>query len=386
MSISKEIMLEMYKRMDQVRKFEEKVSEFFAKGMIHGTTHLSIGQEASGVPAVMALEDGDLVTLTHRGHAMSIGMGIDLNKMMAELMGKATGFCKGKGGSMHIVDVDAGNLGSNGVVGGGLTLAPGAALTQKYKKTGKIVLCSFGDGASNEGSFHEGVNLSSVWKLPVIFYCENNLYGMSTHHTKVMNVKNVADRASSYGIQSFIVDGYDAVAVYEGTRKAENDAQVMERYEQAVEACRVWLRAVVGTQVIANQSDDICVEAELIMPDRLVEVAVYSAQYPFGGGCNADVVEKLHTPIGNFGYQVYRAILDTPINPVKELYKFFQDLIHQIHNIIVMPIHCDGMDDLLNKYIVEDEGIVDVLGVSRYDALWSNVMDFMADDYSEGAV
>ena len=158
----------------------------------------------------MALEDGDLVTLTHRGHAMSIGMGIDLNKMMAELMGKATGFCKGKGGSMHIVDVDAGNLGSNGVVGGGLTLAPGAALTQKYKKTGKIVLCSFGDGASNEGSFHEGVNLSSVWKLPVIFNCENNLYGMSTHHTKVMNVKNVADRASSYGIQSFIVDGYDA--------------------------------------------------------------------------------------------------------------------------------------------------------------------------------
>lgn len=178
----------------------------------------------------------------------------------------------------------------------------------------------------------------------------------------------------------------DAVAVYEGERDHENDAQVMERYEQAVEACRVWLRAVVGTQVIANQSDDICVEAELLMPDRLVEVAVYSAQYPFGGGCNADIVEKLHTPIGNFGYQVYRAILDTPINPIKEMYKFFQDLIHQIHNIVVMPLHCDGMDDLLNKYIVEDEGIVDVLGVSRYDALWSNVMDLMSDDYSEGAV
>lgn len=178
----------------------------------------------------------------------------------------------------------------------------------------------------------------------------------------------------------------DAVAVYEGERDPENDAQVMECYEKAVEACRVWLRAVVGTQVIANQSDDICVEAELIMPDRLVEVAVYSAQYPFGGGCNGDIVEKLNTPIGKLNYQTYRAILDTPINPVKELYKFFQDLLHQIHNIIVMPIHCDGMDDLLNKYIVEDEGIVDVLGVSRYDALWSNVMDFMADDYSEGAV
>lgn len=178
----------------------------------------------------------------------------------------------------------------------------------------------------------------------------------------------------------------NAVAVYEDERDPENDAQVMERYEQAVEACRVWLRAVVGTQVIANRRDDICVEAELLMPDRLVEVAVYSAQYPFGGGCNGDVVEKLHTHIGNFGYQVYRAILDTPINPVKEMYRYFQDLIHQIHNIIVMPIHCDGMDDILNKYIVEDEGIVDVLGVSRYDALWSNVMNFMADAYSEGVM
>ena len=178
----------------------------------------------------------------------------------------------------------------------------------------------------------------------------------------------------------------NAVAVYEDERDPENDAQVMERYEQAVEACRVWLRAVVGTQVIANRRDDICVEAELLMPDRLVEVAVYSAQYPFGGGCNGDVVEKLHTPIGNFGYQVYRAILDTPINPVKEMYRYFQDLIHQIHNIIVMPIHCDGMHDILNKYIVEDEGIVDVLGVSRYDALWSNVMNFMADAYSEGVM
>lgn len=175
----------------------------------------------------------------------------------------------------------------------------------------------------------------------------------------------------------------NAVAVYEGIADPENDALVMEHYEKAVEACRVWLRAVIGAEVISNRSDDISAEAELIMPDRLVEVAVYSAEFPFGGGCNADLVEKLHTPIGNFGYQVYRAILDTPINPVKELYKFFQDLIHQIHNIVVMPIHCDGLDDLLNKYVVADEGIVDVLGVARFDSLWGNVMDFMADAYSE---
>lgn len=220
MSISKETILEMYKRMNQARKFEEKVSWFFARGMVHGTTHLSVGQEASGVGAVMALEKGDLVSLTHRGHSQFIGMGIDLNKMMAELMGKATGFCKGKGGSMHIADIESGNLGANGVVAGGLTIAPGAALTQKYKKTGKVVLCAFGDGASNEGAFHEGVNLASIWKLPVVFYCENNLYGMSTAQSRSMNIEDIADRAKSYGIPSFIVDGYDAIAVYETVQKA----------------------------------------------------------------------------------------------------------------------------------------------------------------------
>ena len=188
--------------------------------MVHGTTHLSLGQEASGVASVMALDEGDLVSLTHRGHSQFIGMGIDLNKMMAELLGKVTGFCKGKGGSMHIADLESGNLGANGIVGGGLTIAPGAALTQQYKKTGKIVLCSFGDGASNEGTFHEGINLSSIWKLPVIFYCENNLYGMSTSTNRSMNIENVADRAAAYGIESFIVDGYDPIAVYETIKKA----------------------------------------------------------------------------------------------------------------------------------------------------------------------
>ena len=166
MSISKEIMLEMYKRMDQARKFEEKVCYFFSKGMIHGTTHLSIGQEASSVAAVMALDDGDLVSMTHRGHALSIGMGIDLNKMMAELMGKVTGYCKGKGGSMHIADLESGNLGSNGIVGGGLTLAPGAALTQKYKKTGKIVLCLYFEICLSNISIKEG-NIVTVHNTPM---------------------------------------------------------------------------------------------------------------------------------------------------------------------------------------------------------------------------
>ena len=212
--IEKEILKEMYMRMNHARFFEEKVSYFFARGMVHGTTHLSVGQEASAVASCMALNDDDLITSTHRGHSQVIGKGIDLNRMMAELMGKYTGYCKGKGGSMHIADIERGNLGANGVVGGGHGLAVGAALTQKMKNTGKIVLCFFGDGASNEGSFHEAVNLASVWKLPVIFYCENNLYGMSVAQSDSMNIKDIAVRAESYGIKGIIIDGNNAVEVY----------------------------------------------------------------------------------------------------------------------------------------------------------------------------
>ncbi len=216
----KEKMVEMYKRMNEARSFEEKVSFFFARGMVHGTTHLSVGEEASGVASCMALEAYDLITSTHRGHSQVIGKGIDLNKMMAELLGKATGYCKGKGGSMHIADIKAGNLGANGVVGGGHGIAVGAALTQKLKKTGKIVLCFFGDGAANEGSFHEAVNLASIWRLPVIFFCENNFYGMSMPLSKHMNIKDIVKRAEAYGIPGYIVDGNDAVAVYRKVKEA----------------------------------------------------------------------------------------------------------------------------------------------------------------------
>lgn len=220
MDIEKGILTEIFKRMNEARCFEEKVSYFFARGMVHGTTHLSVGEEASGVASCMALDDGDLITSTHRGHSQVIGKGIDLNKMMAELLGKATGYCKGKGGSMHIADVEAGNLGANGVVGGGHGIAVGAALTQLMKKTGKVVLCFFGDGASNEGSFHEAVNLASVWKLPVIFFCENNLYGMSVPMSKHMNIKDIATRADAYGIPGYIVDGNNAVEVYKMVKQA----------------------------------------------------------------------------------------------------------------------------------------------------------------------
>lgn len=212
--LSEEILLKMYYKMNQARFFEEKVDYLFSRGLIHGTTHLSMGQEATGVVSCLALEKGDLASLTHRGHAQAIGFGLDVNLMMAEFLGKSTGYCKGKGGSMHIADVKNGNIGANGVVGAGFSLSCGAALTQKYKKTGKVVLCFAGDGATNGGNFHESLNLASIWKLPVVFLIENNLYGMSMPASKHMNIENISDRSASYNIPGITIDGNDPFEVY----------------------------------------------------------------------------------------------------------------------------------------------------------------------------
>ena len=219
--ISKKKYKEILEKMLLTRRFEEKVSYFFSMGMVHGTTHLYVGEEAVASGVCCALDETDYIESTHRGHGHCISKGIDLNKMMAELRGKETGYCKGKGGSMHIADLSRGNLGANGVVGGGIPLAVGAALTLKMKKRKNIVVCFFGDGATNEGSFHEAVNLASVWKLPVLFVCENNKYGMSTSIKQHMNIDDIALRASSYGIPGVNVDGMDAIAVYEETVKAK---------------------------------------------------------------------------------------------------------------------------------------------------------------------
>jgi TPP-dependent pyruvate/acetoin dehydrogenase alpha subunit len=218
--LSKKTKAEMYQRMLHIRKFEEKISYFFSMGMVHGTTHLYIGEEAVAVGACTALGDEDLITSTHRGHGHCIANGIDLNRMMAEFLGKSAGYCKGKGGSMHIADLASGNLGANGVVGGGIPIATGAGLSLQMQKKDAMVLCFFGDGATNEGSFHEAVNLASIWKLPVLFLCENNLYGMSMHVKKHANVPKLADRAAAYGIPGQTVDGNDLLAVYDAVAKA----------------------------------------------------------------------------------------------------------------------------------------------------------------------
>lgn len=209
-----ELLHRMYKTMLTIRLFEEKVGYYFSRGLIHGTTHLYVGEEATATGVCAHLTDADLITSTHRGHGHCIAKGIDIKRMFAELFGKADGYCKGKGGSMHIADLTRGNLGANGIVGGGISIAVGAALTQKKKKTGRVVVCFFGDGALNQGIFHEAVNMASIWGLPVLFVCENNQYGMSMSSKRAFNVSDLSVRAQAYGIPGQTIDGNDILTVY----------------------------------------------------------------------------------------------------------------------------------------------------------------------------
>ncbi|WP_239094045.1 thiamine pyrophosphate-dependent dehydrogenase E1 component subunit alpha [Bacillus sp. B15-48] len=208
-----------------IRSFEDTLKKFYQRGKIHGTMHLCIGQEATAVGACAALTKEDKITSTHRGHGHSIAKGTDVKQMTAELLGKETGYCKGKGGSMHIADMEVGNLGANGIVCAGLPLGTGAALTSKMKKLGYVVLCFFGDGASNEGAFHESLNLASVWKLPVIFFCENNLYGMSGPIRETINIENISERSVAYGIPGVTINGNDVLEVARTTEKAVERAR-----------------------------------------------------------------------------------------------------------------------------------------------------------------
>jgi len=223
--ITNEKLIDMYKEMWLIRYFDEKVDQFFAKGMIHGTTHLCVGEEPSATGPIAALQPKDKITSVHRGHGHCIAKGAEVNRMMAELFGRTTGYCKGKGGSMHIADLEKGNLGANGIVGGGIPIATGAALTSKMKQLGYVVLCYFGDGASNEGSFHESVNLAAIWDLPVVFFCENNMYGMSGPVKEMTRVEHIADRAAAYGIPGKVVDGTDVIEMLNATYEAVENAR-----------------------------------------------------------------------------------------------------------------------------------------------------------------
>jgi len=228
MAESKNELLKLYESMQRIRRFEEEVADLFAGGSIPGFVHLYIGQEAVAVGACATLNRDDYITSTHRGHGHLIAKGGDLKKMMAELFGKETGYCKGRGGSMHIVDVSLGILGANGIVGAGTQIAAGAGLSAKLRKSGQVVICFFGDNATSEGMFHESINLASVWDLPVVFVCENNLYGQFTPYEKHSKVPDIAEKAKAYGIPGVIVDGNDVLAVKEATAQAVERARAGE--------------------------------------------------------------------------------------------------------------------------------------------------------------
>lgn len=223
--IDKDKKVHMYKKMLEIRYFEERVIRLFAEGQLPGFIHTYVGQEAVAVGVCAALREDDYITSTHRGHGHLIAKGGRLDRMMAELFAKSTGYNKGKAGSMHIAAVELGVLGANGIVGGGIPIATGAGLSAKLRKTDQVTVCFFGDGASNQGTFHEAINIAAAFELPVVYVCENNLYGVGTRQSRVRKVENIADRAIGYAIPGKIVDGNDVLAVYETALEAVQRAR-----------------------------------------------------------------------------------------------------------------------------------------------------------------
>ncbi|MFO7965269.1 MAG: thiamine pyrophosphate-dependent dehydrogenase E1 component subunit alpha [Desulfobacterales bacterium] len=225
MNLTDEQKIQMLATMLRIRRFEETIEELVLTGKISGFVHLYIGEEAVATGVCAALATSDYITSTHRGHGHLIAKGGDVRMMMAEIFGKATGYCKGKGGSMHIADLDLGILGANGIVGGGPPLAAGAGLACRYKGSHAVCVCFFGDGASNQGTTHEAMNLASIFKLPVVFVAENNRFAEFTRQSNHQNIESVAERAAAYGIPGVVVDGNDLPAVYEAAFEAVGRAR-----------------------------------------------------------------------------------------------------------------------------------------------------------------
>ena len=217
--------LGLLRQMKMIRAFEERIDRLFVEARIHGTTHLCIGQEAIPAGACAAIEPTDLASGSHRGHGLAIAKGLDVNRLMAELLGRRDGYCQGKGGTQHVASLAHGFLGTNGITGGGIPVATGAALSAKLRGSGQVVLSFFGDGATNQGTFHESLNMAAVWTLPIVFVCENNLYAMSTDIRDVTAVQHLAQRAIAYNMPAVTVDGNDVLVVAEAMAKAVDGAR-----------------------------------------------------------------------------------------------------------------------------------------------------------------
>ena len=304
--------LKMYEEMIRIREFELKAAECFTKGMLAGNIHLCIGQEGTIVGASMALEKRDFITSTHRGHGHCIAKGAKTDLMMAELFGKETGYCKGKGGSMHIADVSLGILGANGIVGAGIPIAAGSALATKIRGENDVTLSFFGDAASNQGTFHESINMAAAWKLPVIFLCENNGYGVSVPINKVTNTEDISARALGYGIPGFTVDGNDPIAVYEVVKEAVEYAR-SGRGPTLIE-CKTF-----------RQQGHYCGDPASYRPDSYLDEALEKDCIPnfrkflVESGITESTLEELDKKIKNEIEAAYEFANDSPYPDVNEV-------------------------------------------------------------------
>ncbi|MBL1230579.1 thiamine pyrophosphate-dependent dehydrogenase E1 component subunit alpha [Enterococcus sp. BWB1-3] len=308
--------LNSYRTMWEIRLFEEAVQDLFDDGKMYGTMHLCIGQEATAAGGAGVLNKTDWVLSTHRNHGHAIAKGTDRRAMLAEILGKQTGTNRGKGGSMHIADLTVGNLGSNGIVGGNFPIAAGAALTAKMNQTEQVVLCYGGDGATNEGSFHEALNLASIWALPVVYLIENNQYGMSSAIQQMVNVKKLSDRAESYGIEGLTIDGNDVFAVQRAVEISVEKARkgggptlieaITYRYKGHSKSDKLVYRSKEECQYWMENHDPI-----LKLEQRLAEEFSIS---------NAQLAE-IRTAVQQETEEMVRSVLNDPEPELKELWQ-----------------------------------------------------------------
>jgi acetoin:2,6-dichlorophenolindophenol oxidoreductase subunit alpha len=300
-ALADDVLLDLHRRMVRIRHVEEEAGRLMEIGKIPGAVHLYAGEEAVAAGVMVHLGPDDQITSTHRGHGHLVAKGGDLPRMFAELFGKATGYCKGKGGSMHVCDLDIGMLGANGIVAAGLPIAVGAAFSNKYRGTHDVACCFFGDGASNEGAFHEALNLAALFRLPVVFVCENNGYGEYTPQAAHQAIIDIADRAASYGMPGVVVDGMDVVAVWEAAGEAIERARRGEgptllecktyRYFDHVGAAGMGLNYRTDEEVIEAKKRDPIV----LLERRLAELSVLSPAE--AGRVHEDVRNEIATAI-----------------------------------------------------------------------------------------
>ena len=314
--LGKDRLFDMYRTMQTIRQFESRVKEIFQEGKIPGFVHVSIGEEASATGVAAALTDTDYITSTHRGHGHLIAKGGDVKPMMAELFGKKTGYCKGKGGSMHIANFELGILGANGIVGAGLPIATGAGLAAKVRGSGEVAACFFGDGASNEGTFHESLNIASAWKLPVVYVCENNLYGEFTAGRDVTSVKDIADRARGHDMPGVVVNGNDVVEVYEATREAVDRARKGEG--PTLLECKTyrWEGHVVGEEAFLGKRSYRPADEIEAWKKRCPLMSFEQRFVP--GSFGAEELEAVRTEVGRRIDEAVQFAMDSPLPAPEE--------------------------------------------------------------------